>query len=455
VMECMEGGELFDRVAKLRRFTEIDAANAIYQMLLAINYIHSKAIVHRDLKMENWLYEAQDSDQLKLIDFGFSKVWSPNTKMALSCGTLAYVAPEVLNKSYTSQCDLWSLGVIAFVMLLGYMPFTGPEEVQICNIKMGSFCRRKNVWLKLSTQARDFVEKLLCLDPVSRPNAEEALKHKFVLDRELNRRSECGSSIDASIVSALLTFKEVSQFRRACLAVMAWSLTNEERNAVRDAFLEMDKNQRGTITLAELKTVLTSRYAITDDQIRNIFDALNTGGNEDIHYSEFLAAMVSTRIAMHDDLLAATFRRFDIDRSGFISRQNLATVLGESFDGAKVEALLEEADSGKDGLISYEEFIQYMKQGRAPHSHSEVAERLIDTELIRSGPSKQDILAASTPTGVLGLKAHLMEKVNSSSNFWAKSQSSLGLSEPAPTDCGRHQQSTATDTVKSRTCQLL
>jgi len=408
------------------------------------------------VKLENWLYEAQDSDHLKLIDFGFSHFWAPNTKMALSCGTLGYVAPEVLNKSYTSQCDLWSLGVIAFVLLLGYMPFSGPEQIQICNIKKGSFHRRRDVWFKLSAEARDFLEKMLCVDPAMRLTAGEALKHKFVRDRESFHRSDSVSNIDDSVVSALLTFREVSQFPRACLAVMAWSLTNEERNKVRDAFLEMDKNQRGTITLAELKTVLTSKYAITDDQIRHIFDALNTGSNEEIHYTEFLAAMVSTRIAMHDDLLAATFRRFDIDRSGFISRENLATVLGETFDGTTVKTLLDEADAGKDGLISYEEFIQYMKQGRAPHNHVEVAELLIDTELSRSGPSKQDVLAANTPTGVLGLKAKILDRV--CSGFIVSSSSSLCLTEPAPTNGVKQQQqqhSTATDSIKSRTCQLL
>jgi Ca2+-binding EF-hand superfamily protein len=234
---------------------------------------------------------------------------------------------------------------------------------------------------------------------------------------------------------------------------MAWSLTSKERIQVREAFLEMDKNQRGTITLAELKTVLTSKYTITDDQVREIFDALATGGLEEIHYTEFLAAMVSTRIAMHDDLLAATFRRFDMDRSGFISRQNLATVLGESFDGTTVKALLDEADAGKDGLISYQEFIQYMKQGRAPHNHAEVAEVLIDTELSRSGPCNQHIIAASTPTGILGLKAHVMDKVCSS---FFDTQSSMSTSDRAGSKgvVGR-QQSPATNTVRSRTCQLL
>merc|ERR1719230_1397746 len=108
-------------------------------MLLSINYIHSQSIVHRDLKLENFLYEKKDGNHLKLIDFGFSKVWQRNTKMDLSCGTLSYVAPEVLEKDYTSQCDLWSLGVIVFILLVGYMPFHGTEGSQIKNIKAGSY----------------------------------------------------------------------------------------------------------------------------------------------------------------------------------------------------------------------------------------------------------------------------------------------------------------------------
>merc|ERR1712063_193944 len=109
---------------------------------------------------------------------------------------------------------------------------------------------------------------------------------------------------------------------------MAWSLTNEERSRVRDAFIAMDESRQGTITLAELKKVLTEKFEITDDQVKPIFEALDTGQNDQIHYSEFLAAMVSTRIAMHDDLLRATFQRFDVDNSGSITVENLRVVLG-------------------------------------------------------------------------------------------------------------------------------
>merc|ERR1740130_277817 len=139
VMECMEGGELYDRVLKKKKFAEKDVADASYQMLLAINYIHQRNIVHRDIKLENFLYESQESDHLKLIDFGFSKVWDPSIRMKMSCGTLAYVAPEVLAKNYTEKCDMWSLGVVIFILLVGYMPFSGDEKIQMRKIRDGKF----------------------------------------------------------------------------------------------------------------------------------------------------------------------------------------------------------------------------------------------------------------------------------------------------------------------------
>lgn len=387
VMECMEGGELFTRVVNVKRFPEKDAAHAVWQMLLAINYIHSRSVVHRDLKLENFLYEKKDSDHLKLIDFGFSHVWEPNTTMALSCGTLAYVAPEVLARKYTSQCDLWSLGIITFILLLGYMPFSGSEEAQCSCIKAGKWLKKADKWKRLSEQAQSFIQSLLVVDPNVRLTAEQALQHTFIKDHDNEdggkRRPSATEDVDHSIVDALTDFAKASQFRKACMSMMAWSLTNEERKEVRDAFIALDANKKGTITLGELKQVLTERFQVCDTKIRPIFEALDTTNTEEIHYTEFLAAMVSTKISMHDDMLEKTFRRFDVDNSGFITKANLKVVLGESFDGAEVNQLIEEADLSGDGQISYEEFLIYLKKEHNDDRHANVAEKLIDTETKR------------------------------------------------------------------------
>merc|ERR1719356_2399506 len=184
VMECMEGGELFDRVIELKRFSERDAADSCWQMLLALNYIHSHGIVHRDLKLENFLYDKKGSNHLKLIDFGFSKVWDPNVKMRVSCGTLSYVAPEVLKQSYTSKCDLWSLGVITFILLAGYMPFSGSEKSQTQNIQNGLYSWKAERWSKVSTEAIEFVKSLLKVSVDQRLSAQQALDHSWIKKRK-------------------------------------------------------------------------------------------------------------------------------------------------------------------------------------------------------------------------------------------------------------------------------
>lgn len=382
VMECMDGGELFDRITERKRFSEVDAAEAVWQMLLALNYIHSHGIVHRDVKLENFLYDSKGSDHLKLIDFGFSKVWDPNVKMRVSCGTLSYVAPEVLEQSYTSKCDMWSLGVVTFILLSGYMPFSGPEKEQTQRISEGRYTMKPERWGKISKEGVDFVKALLQVDPTARLSAQAALEHTWVANRKQKSKTE----IDSNVVDALRQFGQASKFRRCCLEMMAWSLSNEDRAKVRQYFVQMDQNHQGTITLAELKKVLTEKFHIDDAEINAIFAAMDTNNDEEIHYTDFLAAMVSTRIQLHDDLLMAAFKRFDTDSSGYITVENLREVLGDSFEGEQVEQLIAEADLLQDGRISYPEFVSYLR-GEPLDSHQNAADKIIDKQLKKAEAS--------------------------------------------------------------------
>mmetsp|Transcript_54194 Transcript_54194/g.158231 ORF Transcript_54194/g.158231 Transcript_54194/m.158231 type:complete len:546 (-) Transcript_54194:196-1833(-) len=381
VMECMEGGELFDRVMEQKRFSERDAADAIWQMLLALNYIHSHGIVHRDIKLENFLYDSKGSSHLKLIDFGFSKMWDPNIRMHVSCGTLAYVAPEVLERSYTSQCDMWSLGVIVFILLAGYMPFAGGnQQVQSRKIAEGNYTLRPERWNSVSKDATDFTKALLQVDPAKRLTAQTALEHPWIARRDVNAKAD----VDQGVIDALRQFGSASKFRRCCMEMMAWSLSNEERSQVRQYFLTMDQNKQGTITLHELKQILVERFHVPDEETRQIFEALDTNNDEEIHYSDFLAAMVSNRIAMHDDLLRSAFKRFDQNNTGYITPESLRQVLGETFEGEKVESLVKEADQLQDGRISYAEFVSYLR-GTPLSEHVDATAKVIDTQLKQSG----------------------------------------------------------------------
>jgi calcium-dependent protein kinase len=136
VMEFCDGGELFDRLIELGRFSEKDAALIIKQILSAIKHLHDKNIAHRDLKPENIIFDKKDSNKInvKLIDFGLSKLLGMNNRVMLTkLGTPYYISPEVLEGSYDKRCDLWSVGVIAYIFLSGSPPFNGKNETEVFN----------------------------------------------------------------------------------------------------------------------------------------------------------------------------------------------------------------------------------------------------------------------------------------------------------------------------------
>ncbi|KAK3727806.1 hypothetical protein QZH41_008227, partial [Actinostola sp. cb2023] len=191
VLELVEGGELFDRVKKEKRLEEPSVKLLFYQMLTAVKYLHDKNVTHRDLKPENVLLASDKSDTLiKITDFGLSKMVGEQSLMKTLCGTPSYLAPEVLSSAgvggYSKAVDCWSLGVILFVCLAGYPPFS--EEIkpytltqQICK---GLFKFHKQYWDPVSKDAKDLVTKLLNVDPSKRLTVEKALQHPWMKVRQ-------------------------------------------------------------------------------------------------------------------------------------------------------------------------------------------------------------------------------------------------------------------------------
>jgi calcium-dependent protein kinase len=360
VMEFMAGGELYDRLSEKRQYTEEAAAGTTYQMLLAVGYLHAHQVAHRDLKLENFLYEAKDTDHLKLIDFGFAKFWDHSTKMSQACGSVHYVAPEVLAHSYTEKADMWSLGVIVYMLLTGSPPFHGTDDevlkkIKSCNPHWSSRFHR------LSDGPKNFVKGLLVLDPAKRMSAEEAMGNDWIAGRSKTTQTP----IDIDTLSSLRNYAHASSFRRAVLSMMAWSLSAEERAELREQFLALDKANTGTITHAEMKQILEENFHVESHEAEALFKSLDTDNDNEIAYSEFLAAALQGRVKVHEDLLRKTFHRFDSDGSGKISSDELRGILGDHFEGTDVEELLREADKDKDGSVDYDEFIAYF------HKHEE------------------------------------------------------------------------------------
>lgn len=189
VLELCKGGELFDRIVEKTHYSETEARVAFAQMVEAIGHCHKKDVVHRDLKPENLLYADAHSEVLKLADFGLASLLSDDSLLSTACGTPGYVSPEILMKcGYGRECDLWSLGVILYILLCGYPPFYDERNnnaVVFNLIKNGTYSFNSPYWDSVSTDAKDLVASLLTVDPKARINAEQCFEHPWMKTQDV------------------------------------------------------------------------------------------------------------------------------------------------------------------------------------------------------------------------------------------------------------------------------
>jgi len=198
VTNLCEGGELFDKICELSSnsdngtpcFQESEAARIMYQLLQSVSYMHKKGIVHRDIKPENILFETTSNDSpIKIIDFGLSRRHAANLDKPMSTlvGTPYYIAPEVLKKRYENKCDLWSVGVIAYILLCGYPPFNGKDnEATHRSVLRGKYYFPAEDWSNISRDAMDFIVRLLQMNPKKRMTIEQALNHPWIVQHTTN-----------------------------------------------------------------------------------------------------------------------------------------------------------------------------------------------------------------------------------------------------------------------------
>eukprot|EP00448_Togula_jolla_P000727 CAMPEP_0170601918 /NCGR_PEP_ID=MMETSP0224-20130122/18116_1 /TAXON_ID=285029 /ORGANISM="Togula jolla, Strain CCCM 725" /LENGTH=651 /DNA_ID=CAMNT_0010926727 /DNA_START=29 /DNA_END=1981 /DNA_ORIENTATION=- len=412
ITECCDGGELYARLSARGVYTNNDAAEAARQMLLAVGYLHSHYVVHRDLKLENFLYESEaPSAALKLIDFGFAKIWNSSSLMLASCGSIAYVSPDVLSgKGYTNKCDMWSLGVIVWMLLCGYPPFHGNEQTTIRCIKAGEAdWSHTHRWEAVSEDAINFVQQLLQRDPDKRPDAKAALQHPWLTSTASTTASRGLRALGKDLLRALEKYAKSSKVRRMVLQFMAQELTADETAELRDLFLSMDQDNKGTISLRELKAAIRmtearsprrsshggspktymseSSPASSPERLRRapseILDELcgflDANGDEQIYYSDFLAATLEARQLLSEEAMRAAFHRLDADNSGLITSDDFRSVIGESFEGTGVDALVLEADLDGRGEISFDSFVSVLRD-KTPLAVREVSDFFLEHE---------------------------------------------------------------------------
>ena len=358
-MEICEGGELFDKIIEMGRFPEQIACNLFLQMISSISYLHSKEIVHRDLKPENFLFSRKDiNSNLKLIDFGLAKSVSKERFMTTKTGTCYYVSPEILSGPYTSKCDIWSLGVILFMMLSGYPPFDGETDRDILEaVKSGTLQFAEPVWDAISDSAKDLLRHLLDRDPETRFSAEQVLGHQWFL--QFINSPDTPAVVDTTM---LKVYQASVKFRKAVLNYMATQCTSDEISEIVNLFIKLDTNRDGTLSINEIKAAI-SHSNKTD--LENLIMALDIDGSGSIDLTEFAAALMSKRIYLSQEKLWNAFKRFDINDRGRITADELKEVLdkeGLISDPDYFVNMIKEVDIDGDGTIDFEEFVQMMEK---------------------------------------------------------------------------------------------
>jgi len=208
IMELLSGGELFHRIIDKGCFSEAEAQNLFAQILMSMEYLHSMDIVHRDVKPENILYTSAGANDIKLIDFGYAGIWSADKPLTGLCGTPDYVAPEVLSwyddddtgTPYGKGSDLWSLGVLLYVILSGCSPFNGEEEEQLLKlVAEAKYEFYEKEWEHISAEAKELISKLLVVDPTKRLSMAEMMEHPWLAEAVKKARASVAAAQEAYV----------------------------------------------------------------------------------------------------------------------------------------------------------------------------------------------------------------------------------------------------------------
>ncbi|KAL4296516.1 hypothetical protein GQ457_12G026470 [Hibiscus cannabinus] len=363
VMELCAGGELFDRIITKGHYTERAAASLLRTIVQIVHTCHSMGVIHRDLKPENFLLLNKDEDSpLKATDFGLSVFYKPGEEFKDIVGSAYYIAPEVLKRKYGPEADIWSIGVMLYILLSGVPPFWAESENGIfIAILRGQVDFTSAPWPKISPQAKDLVKQMLTLDPKKRLTAVQVLRHPWIkVDGEAP-----DTPLDNSVLNRIRQFKAMNQFKKVALRVIAGCLSEEEIMGLKEMFKGMDTDNSGTITLEELRQGLAKQGTkLSDFEVKQLMEAADADGNGTIDYDEFITATMHMNRMDREDHLYHAFQHFDKDNSGFITTEELEQGLREygMHDGKDIKEIISEVDIDNDGRINYDEFVAMMRK---------------------------------------------------------------------------------------------
>ncbi|KAB5564559.1 hypothetical protein DKX38_004613 [Salix brachista] len=363
IMELCEGGELFDRIIAKGHYSERAAANLCRQIVTVVHNCHTMGVIHRDLKPENFLFLSTHEDSpLKATDFGLSVFFKPGDVFKDLVGSAYYVAPEVLRRNYGAEVDIWSAGVILYVLLSGVPPFWGDtEQVIFDSVLRGHIDFSSDPWSSISSSAKDLVKQMLRADPKERLSAVEVLNHPWMREDGASDKP-----LDIAVLTRMKQFRAMNKLKKVALKVIAENLSEEEIMGLKEMFKSMDTDNSGTITFEELKAGLPKLGTkLSESEVRQLMEAADVDGNGTIDYIEFITATMHMNRMEREDHLYKAFEYFDKDKSGYITMKELEQALMKynMGDAKAIKEIIVEVDTDHDGRINYEEFTAMMRKG--------------------------------------------------------------------------------------------
>ncbi|KAF6147891.1 hypothetical protein GIB67_014471 [Kingdonia uniflora] len=365
VKELCTGSDFFDRIVEKGHYNEKKAAQLIKIIVEVVEYCHSLGVIHRDIRPENFLFSsANEEAPLKATGFSFSAFYKPGETFSNIVESAYYFAPEMLSMNHGPEVDIWSAGVILYILLSGVPPFWAETAEGIKEqVLEGELDFESEPWPEVSESAKDLLRKMLEKDPKKRMTAYEVLCHPWIVDDNVAP----DKPLDSAVLSRLKKFSAMNKLKKMALQVIAEKLAEDEITGLKELFKMIDTDSSGTITFDELKDGLSRVGSdLSKPEIKALMDAADIDDSGTIDYIEFIAATLHLRKLKNKENLMSAFSCFDKDGSGYITIDDLQQACTDfGLTGDDVDEIIKEVDQDNDGQIDYKEFAAMMRKGNA------------------------------------------------------------------------------------------